>query len=299
MLVVAACTPGGATPPAAQEAPAEEAPAAAEEAPAEEPAAEEAGEEMMAGDVAAGKYIALITGGCGCHLNRDLGGLAGGREFEGPFGKVYASNITPDPETGIGKWTTEEIITALYTGATPSRQLHPVMPYMRFTAFSMKEAQDVAAWVLSLDPIANEVPERELNADPAPYTPATEAAAEPPTEPVARGAQLVTLAGCGGCHTPKNEDGSPIADMMLAGAPVREDYAANITPDEETGIGSWSEAEIATYLRTGTRPDGKQAEGAMEQQIDQRFSSLTESDAAAIAAFLKTIPAVEKEEPAK
>jgi mono/diheme cytochrome c family protein len=303
MLVLAACTPIGGTPPAAQEAPAAEEAAEAEpeatEPVKEEDAAEEAGGDMMAGDAVAGQYIALITGGCGCHMNNDLGALAGGREFEGPFGVAYARNITPDPETGIGKWTAEEIVTALHTGAAPSRQLHPVMPYMRFSALSVKEANDVAAWLMSLEPVANEVPERELNEDPAPYTPATAPAAEPPTEPVARGAQLVALAGCAGCHTPKNEDGSPMADMMLAGAPLRDEFAANITPDEETGIGSWSEAEIATFLRTGTRSDGSQAKGAMEQQIDRRFSSLTEGDAAAIAAFLKTIPAVKNEAPAQ
>jgi len=108
---------------------------------------------------------------------------------------------------------------------------------------------------------------------------------------------LVTVTNCAGCHSPKNEDGSPMADMMLAGAPLRDEFASNITPDEETGIGAWSEEEIANFLRTGLYPDGSAVEGAMAQQIERRFSKLTEEDAAAIAAFLKTIPAVSNAAP--
>jgi mono/diheme cytochrome c family protein len=248
--------------------------------------------DVMAGDPAAGAYIATQVG-CGCHMNRDLGALAGGNEFEVPTGVVYASNITSDPETGIGSWSAEEIVAALRTGAEPDGgQLHPVMPYMRLSALSDKEANDMAAWLLSLEPVSNVITESTLSEAPAAFTPAAEALAEPPSDPVARGQQLVMLTNCGGCHTPKNEDGSAKADMLLAGSPLRDEYASNLTPDEETGIGSWTEAEIAHFLLMGMYPDGSQVEGAMAQQIERRFSKLTEGDAAAIAAYLKSIPAV-------
>ncbi|RME51890.1 MAG: hypothetical protein D6790_19295, partial [Caldilineae bacterium] len=267
-------------------------------APQEEPTAAPAEEPAFTGDPEAGAYIATITGGCGCHFNRDLGALAGGRDFSGPFGVVYAANITSDVDTGIGGLSENELVTLLRTGAGPGGyQLHPIMPYMAFSVLSDKEALDLAAWLLSSDPVANAVPPRELNQDPAPFTPAKEPPAEPPTDPVARGEELVTIARCTGCHTPTNEDGSPNMDMFLAGAPLRDDYAANITPDEATGIGSWSVEEIANYLRTGIHPDGSEAQGAMAQQIDRRFSKLTEADAMAIAEFLKTIPAVENARP--
>lgn len=81
-------------------------------------------------------------------------------------------------------------------------------------------------------------------------------------------------------------------EMMLAGAPMRDAFASNITPDEETGIGSWTEEEIATFMQTGAEPDGGEAEGAMASQIENRFHLLTDADAAAIAAYLKSIPAV-------
>lgn len=274
--------------PTATEAPTEE--PTATEVPAEEPTAEEA----MPDAVANGEYIVTLTGGCGCHFNRELGALAGGNDFDGPFGVVYARNITPDPETGIGNWSPEEIVAALRTGARPdSTQLHPIMPYHAFSALSDQEAMNVAAYLLAQEPVANEVPARELANEPEPFTPDPAPPAEPPTDPVARGEELVTIARCSGCHTPSNEDGSPNMEMFLAGAPYRDDeVAANITPDEETGIGNWSEEEIAHFLQTAERPDGSLLEGTMEQQIDRRFSELTDEDAAAIAAFLKSIPAV-------
>lgn len=290
---VAAPTEAPKAEPTATTAPEPEPTATAEAEP--EPTAAAAEEPAMAftGDVDAGKYIATLTGGCGCHFNRDLGGLAGGNKFEGPFGVVYAPNITPDVETGLGGYSQEEIAAFLQTGAGPGGwQLHPVMPYMAFSVLSDKEALDVAAYLHSLDPISNAVPDRELTSDPAPFTPAVAPPAEAPTDPVARGAELVTIARCGSCHTPNNEDGSPNMDMLLAGATVRDSIAANITPDEETGIGKWSEAEIANLMRTGTRPDGSAVEGAMAQQIERRFNILTEADALAIAAYLKSIPAV-------
>lgn len=285
-LVISACMP---VQPAAEEpAVTAEAPAAAE-APA------------MTGDAANGEYIATLTGGCGCHFNQDLGGLAGGNKFEGPFGVSYASNITSDAETGIGNWTPDMIVSVLHTGSYTAggetTQLVAAMPYGRFSSMSVQEAYDVAAWLMSLDPIANDVPERELTGEVAAFTLANPPADTAPTEPVARGQQLETLAACGGCHSPRNEDGSPKPDMMLAGAPLRDAFAANITPDEETGIGSWTEEQIAAYMKTGARPDGTQAEGAMAQQIERRFSKLNDADAAAIAAFLKSIPAV-KNDPA-
>jgi len=85
--------------------------------------------------------------------------------------------------------------------------------------------------------------------------------------------------------------------MLLAGSPLRGDFASNLTPDEETGLGSWTEEQIATLMRTGVEPDGKQIEGAMAQQIERRFSKLTEEDAAAIAAYLKSLPAVKNAAP--
>ncbi|MBX2999606.1 MAG: c-type cytochrome [Caldilineaceae bacterium] len=315
-LIISACQ-SGAEPEAV--APTAVEPAATEPAPTEEPASEptataEPEEEATAtpqpeeeatatpqpeeeaavpDELANGRYIVNLTGGCGCHFNSELGGLAGGNRFAGPFGVVYAANITPDQETGIGSWSVEEIASALQTGARPDgSQLYPIMPYHDFSLLSDRESLNVAAYLLSLAPIANDVPEREVTSDPAPFTPVNDPPAEPATDPVARGEVLVTIARCGMCHTPRNADGSVNMDLFLAGATVQDETSANITPHESTSIGQWSEDEIAHFLVTGMYPGGGRVTGSMAQQIDRRFSNLTEADALAIAAYLKSIPPI-------
>lgn len=292
VLIIAACQP---IQPAT--APAAEATAEPTEAPAEAAA--------IVGDAANGQYLVTVTGGCGCHFNADLGGLAGGRKFEGPFGMVYAKNLTPDEETGIAGDGDKLLVDILRTGiedlgdGSPVEVFHPIMPYKTFSILSDQDAYDIVAYLRTLPAIKNAVADRELKEDPPAWTPASAPLAAAPTEPVARGEYLVTLANCSGCHTPKKEDGSPNADKYLAGAPVGEEVSANITPDEATGIGAWTAEDLAKYILTGTEPDGKQAEGAMAQQIERRFSKLTEGDAAAIAAYLKSIPAVNNDPSAK
>ncbi|MCA8920144.1 MAG: hypothetical protein KDB32_13800, partial [Planctomycetes bacterium] len=188
--------------------------------------------------------------------------------------------ITPDEATGIGSWTAEDIALALQIGAEPDgEQLHPVMPYMRFSALSDQEALAIGEYLLSLDPVANEVPEGELSEEPAAYTPANEPPAEAPTDPVARGEQLVTVTNCGGCHTPKNEDGSAMADMLLAGAPLREEFAHNITPDEATGIGNWEYEDFKNALQKGQRPDGVTLHDAMPWKA---YAGMQEDDVEAL-----------------
>jgi hypothetical protein len=289
---------GEETPAAEEEAEATETPAAEEEGEAEEtPAAEE--EASLSPEAEAGQYLVTIARGCGCHFNNDLGGLAGGAfAFEpGEGTTVYPANITPDEATGIGSWSADEIATAIRTGAEPDgEQLHPIMPYMAFSHLSDEDALNIANYLLSLEPIENAIPEREVAEEPAAFTPDPAPPATAPTDPVERGAYLARLARCGDCHTPRNEDGSQNMEMLLAGNRINEDEVAwNITPDEATGIGSLSEEEIAHFLRTGMLADGSQVAGTMGTQIERYFSHLTEEDALAIAAFLKSIPAIENE----
>jgi mono/diheme cytochrome c family protein len=301
----AAPTEAPAADPAPTEAPAEEATAeptaeATEEATEEAaatgtPAAEaETAGEAVAGDVAAGGYIFTIARGCGCHFNRDLGAPAGGNRFETANGVVYASNITPH-ETGIGSMNAEDIVTILHTGVTPDgRQLSPIMPYANYSILSNEDALNLAAYLFSLDPVENAVPARELTEEPAPFTPVSAPAESAPTDPVARGQYLVQIANCSGCHTPRNADGSPNMDLFLAGNQLNEDETAwNITPHEATGIGTWSEEELANFMRTGKLADGSEIVGVMATQIERYFSKLTEDDAAAMAAYLMSLDPID------
>jgi mono/diheme cytochrome c family protein len=117
---------------------------------------------------------------------------------------------------------------------------------------------------------------------------------------LARGKYLVeTIAGCGNCHTPHNPDGTLNQDMQYAGAFVIEEpefkaYARNITPDMETGIGSWSEDDIVRAMREGVRPDGRVLGPPMSFVF---YKDMSDSDAYAIAAFLKSVPAIRNEVP--
>jgi mono/diheme cytochrome c family protein len=279
----------------ATEEPTEEATAEPTEEATETPAPE--AESSLSPEAEAGKYLVTIARGCGCHYNEDLGGLAGGAFAFHPGGdntSVYPANITSDEETGIGSWTPEEIANTVRTGTKPDgEQLSPIMPYMAFSHLSDEDALNLAVYLLSQEPVKNAVPARVLTSEPEPFTPDTTPPATAPTDPVARGEYLVQLARCGDCHTPHNEDGTQNTEMFLAGNRINEDEVAwNITPDEATGIGTLSEEEIATFLRTGVLADGSKVAGTMATQIKDYFSKLTEGDAAAIAAYLKSLPPI-------
>ena len=272
-------------------APAEEATAAPAEEATQEAAA---GGVAMIGDPQRGGYIFATTTGCGCHFNRDLQAPAGGMKFEGPFGVVYAPNITSDPETGIGDWTEEQIVDALRLGKTPDgRQLHPIMPYIAWSGMSDQDAYDLAAALKTLPPVKNEVPKTELTNPVAPFTPAAAPPAVAPTTGVERGAYLVALGQCNNCHTPKNEQGAPDTTRLLAGAVMMgDDIAPNLTPDEGAGLGAFSDDEIVHFLMTGEYDDGSTVKGPMKRIVENGTSKLTEDDVRSIVAYLRSIPAV-------
>jgi mono/diheme cytochrome c family protein len=114
--------------------------------------------------------------------------------------------------------------------------------------------------------------------------------------PVARGKYLVGIMDCTGCHSTGALTGKPEAAKFLAGSDVGFQipglgifYPPNLTPDEQTGLGSWSEQDIATALRTGVRPDGRELAPAMPWRS---YASLSDADVQAVAAYLKTLPPV-------
>lgn len=246
------------------------------------------------GDPERGAYIFALSGGCGCHFGQ-AGPLAGGEKFEGPFGVVYAPNITPDPETGIGDWTDQEIIDAIRLGKRPDgEQLFPVMPYPYFSGLADQDVQDLVAFLRTMPAIQNEVPARQLNGPVPPFSPPGAPPEVAPESGVERGSYLVnTIAHCSDCHTPLGAGGAPDMSKFLAGGfnPALG-LVPNITPDDATGIGAWTEEQIATLLRTGARPDGSQVGGLMELLIMGGFKDMTEADALAIASYLKTVPPV-------
>jgi len=263
-------------------------------------------------EIARGKYIFGATAGCGCHTEPKGPANAGGRKFDGPFGTVYSTNITPDTKTGIGGWTDEQIIKAIRLGRRPNgERILPIHPFTSFNGMAEDDLGALVAFLRTVQPVNRPNTPKRITVPmfESVFLPAwlmTFAATEtpPPAAPVAgvaRGEYLVrTVAHCGECHTPRSAVTMAVDNSrFLAGNAKKtgpEGQATpNITPDNATGIGDWTEEQIATYLGTGKRPDGDVAGGLMEEGIQGTlagFKDMTKVDLAAIARYLKSIPAV-------
>jgi mono/diheme cytochrome c family protein len=261
--------------------------------------------------IARGKYVFGAAAGCGCHTVPKQPLNAGGRKYDGPFGTVYSSNITPDPTTGIGTWTDEQIITATRAGRRPNGdRLLPVHPYTVFNGMTEQDLRDLVVYLRSVPAVNRPTPPKRITVPlfESVFLPAwlaTFAAREtPPTSApvsrVARGEYLArAVAHCGECHTPRTMTMAVDNSRLMAGNPKGRgpegSAVPNITPDRETGIGSWTEEQIADYLETGNKPDGDVAGGLMMEVIQGSsagYKDLTKADREAIAKYLKFIPAV-------
>lgn len=259
-----------------------------------------------------GEYLFHAAGCIVCHTDADNRGepLAGGRALETGFGTFYSSNITPDPDTGIGRWSEDDFRRALREGLSPAgRHYYPAFPYTSYTHLSDSDLR--ALWRY----LSGRVPVRQVNKahqlpwylrsravagiwktlffKPGPFQPQSDN-----TPAWNRGAYLVmAVAHCGECHTPRNFLGGYKDAQLLAGNPhgVDETVIPNITPDRKTGIGTWNINDIADYLVTGMTPDGDFAGDLMADVIDHSTSHLTEEDRRAIATYLKSLPAVQTE----
>jgi mono/diheme cytochrome c family protein len=261
-----------------------------------------------AAEVARGRYVFGATGGCGCHTVPKGPANAGGRKYEGPFGTVYSSNITPDRQTGIGAWTDEQIITAIRSGRRPNgERLVPVHPFTVFNGMAEEDLRAVVAFLRTTQPVSRQKePKKLVPLFESVFLPAWLAAFAPretpppkaPTAGLARGEYLVKAVGhCGECHTPRTMTMATDNSRFLAGNPKGPDDQAmpNITPDPDTGLGKWSVEEIADYLGSGNKPDGDVAGGLMAEVIEGTlagYKDLTKADRTAIALYLKSIPPI-------
>jgi mono/diheme cytochrome c family protein len=253
-----------------------------------------------------GEYIFQATGGCACHtdVKNDGAFLAGGRAMATPFGKVYATNITPDVKTGIGDWSDEAFIRAMTQGVGPHGEYYlPVFPYTAFTKMTRSDLLDLKAYLFSVPPMVQANQPHDL---PLPlrwrflmrgwqwlfFRPGEFEPDPSQSEEWNRGAYIVTaLAHCGECHTPRNLVGALKPSMAYAGAEdgPEGELAPNITPDEATGIGSWSLEDIVWFLQMGLKPDGDDTQGLMSEVIETGYQHLREADLRAIAVYLKTL----------
>jgi mono/diheme cytochrome c family protein len=258
-------------------------------------------------EVARGRYMFGATGGCGCHTVPKGQPNAGGRKYEGAFGTVYSSNITPDRQTGIGGWTDEQIITAIRLGRRPNgERLVPVHPYTVFNGMAEEDVKAVVAFLRTVPAVKRaNLPKKTLPMFESVLLPAWLTAFAPretppttvPTSGTARGEYLVrAVAHCGECHTPRTMTMATDNSRFLAGDPKGPENSEipNITPDPTTGL-TWSEEEIADYLGSGNKPDGDVAGGLMGEVIEGTlagYKDMTKADRLAIARYLKTLPPI-------
>jgi mono/diheme cytochrome c family protein len=262
-------------------------------------------------EIARGKYVFGATGGCGCHTDTSKPPkppASGGRKYEGPFGTVYSTNLTPDAKTGLGNWTDEQIINAIRLGRRPNGdRLIPVHPYTVFNGMAAEDLRALVAFLRTIPPVNRPTPPKKLvplfesvllPTWLAAFAPRETPPPNAPTTGMARGEYLVRVLGhCGECHSPRTMTQATDNSRFLAGNPKGPEGAAmpNITPDPDTGIGKWSEEEIAEYLGSGNKPDGDVAGGLMAEVIEGTlagYKDMTKADRLAIARYLKTIPPI-------
>lgn len=210
---------------------------------------------------------------------------------------VVAPNITPDPNTGAGRCTDEQLARAIREGiGHDGRRLIPIMPYEQFREMSDEDLASVIVYVRSLEPVVNALPKTSVPESMKASLPAPQPIAEPVSQPemsnpVARGKYLVALASCSTCHTPTKQ-GRPMNELAFAGGasfkgPWGDVNCANITPDA-SGIAYYDEALFIKTLRTGEVGARKLA-SIMPWGY---FRNMTDDDLKAIFAYVRTLPPV-------
>jgi mono/diheme cytochrome c family protein len=254
--------------------------------------------------VARGAYLARVGDCVSCHTATPGQPFAGGYKLDTPFGYLLAPNITPDEATGIGRWSADDFYRAMHEGVNKRGQdLYPVMPFDFYTRVTREDSDAIFAYLRSLEPVTNAVVVnhlrfpfnqrwsmaawRELYFDEGSFKPDPSKSA-----PWNRGAYLVEgLGHCSACHSPRNALGGIEKDKAYTGATVDGWFALNLTSNLHTGLGSWSADGIAGYLKTGAAPGKTTALGPMALVVKNSTSRMSDADLAAMATYLKDIPA--------
>lgn len=247
-----------------------------------------------------GTYLMRGIAACGnCHT--PPGGPMAGIEMAGGFTieeepfTAIAPNITPDPETGIGRWTDEEIIKAIREGVRPDGTIiGPPMPISLYRRMSDNDAKAIVAYLRSVPPVKNEVARSEYRMPlPPDYGPPLGQVADVPhDDPVRYGEYLAGPVGhCIECHTPFVEGHPDFANQLGAGGfpfkgPWGVSVSRNITPAPKGGLGNWSDEQIKTAITRGERPDGSKLLPPMPFSYYQNISP---ADLDAIVAYLRSL----------
>jgi mono/diheme cytochrome c family protein len=271
-----------------------------------------AGSAIAQTEVERGKYLVESIMGCGnCHTPVGPNGpildkaLSGGPPIgEGNAFTAIPSNITPDPGTGIGKWTDAEIKTAIRQGRRPlnsqngSTLIGPPMPFGQYRGIADADIDAVVSYLRTVPAVRNAVAKSTYNIPlpPAWGPPIDKPITAPPSsDEVAYGAYLAgPLGHCVECHTPMGPDHrQQFATLRGAGGmqfngPWGLSVAKNITSDPEQGLGKWTDAEIERAIRSGIDKDGHALKPPMGYGY---YSKISADDMAALIAWLRSLPA--------
>lgn len=248
-----------------------------------------------------GRYLMSSIAACGnCHTAQGPNGplpgmeLAGGLKFdEKPF-TAYASNITPDKETGIGKWTDAQLMRAIREGKRPDGTLiGPPMPFALYRDLSDNDVKAIIAYLRAAKPVKNKVAKSDYRMPlPPAWGPPVEKVAEvSPKDKVAYGKYLAGPAGhCVECHSAPGAQGGPdLQNKLGAGGfpftgPWGVSVSTNITP---TGLAKYSDADLKKVITTGVRPDGSKLKPPMAIPY---YANMKAADLDALVAYLRTLP---------
>ncbi len=269
--------------------------------------------------LARGEYLVRHVVGClDCHSERDWTKFAGpvtpgaegkgGEVFDeetaGVPGAVYAKNITP---AGIGSWTDGELIRAVTTGVSKDgTALFPIMPYQAFNYLRREDLYAIVAYLRTLKPVQDIIPDRHLDfpmniiVKTIPFSNYNPGSPINKSDSVAYGEYLTTIASCSGCHT-QLDKGVPIKGMDYAGGmvfnlPAGVVRSANITPDDETGIGKWTKAQFIQYFKTFSSDSSHNIHVEPNQYNTVMpmtfFAGMSAEDLGAIYTYLRTLSPV-------
>lgn len=255
--------------------------------------------------VARGAYL-IRAGDCqGCHTARGGQPFAGGRAIETPFGAVVSPNLTPDLQTGLGRWSADDFWRALHHGRSKDgRLLYPAFPYPNYTRVSRADADAMFASLRSLAPVS-----RANEPDTLAFPFDTQAAlavwralffraaahVDDPARPAAwnRGAYLVEgLGHCNACHSARNAFGATNGPLDLQGGliPVQNWYAPSLASPHEAGVAGWPVDEVVRLLKTGISAQGFVL-GPMGEVVGQGTQYLSDDDLRAVTMYLQSLPA--------
>jgi mono/diheme cytochrome c family protein len=249
-----------------------------------------------------GEYITRMADCEACHTTPGGEPYAGGRAFVLPFGTIYTPNITPDPDTGIGKWSDAQFLTAVHKGiSADGSYLYPAFPYASYTLLTDADVIAIKTYLFSLKPIRRV---NKPNTFSFPFNqrwlmafwsgffnPNVRFRPIPEQSPEwNRGAYLAEAAAhCGECHTPRNLLQAMNQRQKFGGGAAEGWNAYNITSDPISGVGDWSAEQLAAYLMSGHARGRGTSSGPMAEAVDLSLSKLTRSDIVAMVTYVRSV----------